>query len=97
MKIVTVLVDIVKGLTIATPAVAGCLSIFAKNSPADRTLYGDIKNGKGAEFMYDAREILTGVDADGRFRGDWFIGTYLPVVAGLTGSALVKGLWDVLG
>ena len=74
------------------PVLAGAAAPFIKTTPTGRNLVKDVMDGRIDNFLYDSREVFTGVDANGVFHGDWVAGTYAPVVVGLVVSKIVEEL-----
>lgn len=70
----------------------GALSSIAKTAPSGRTIIQDVMKGDIEGLMYDAREIFTGIDAQGGFHWDWVATTYLPMVAGVVAHRLANAI-----
>lgn len=64
---------------IPTVAIA---STFFTPCPSGNSIFGDIQEGNLYKLAYDAREKFAGIDNEGKFRFEWLIGTYGPVVVG---------------
>ena len=56
-------------------------STFFTPCPSGRNIADDIMKGDLGGVMYDAREKFVGIDNAGKFRPEWLVGTYLPIVA----------------
>ena len=65
---------------------------FIRPTPSGRTILDDVKNGNLDNVLYDAKEIFTGIDANGVFHTDWLMQTYIPVLAGFIGSKLMTAV-----
>ncbi len=78
------------------PVIAGAAAPWIKRAPTGRTLVQDIKSGNIENFLYDAQEIFTGVDANGKFQLNWITGTYLPVFVGLGVSGAISAIMKEL-
>jgi hypothetical protein len=71
------------------PAFFGVASVLVVQAPTGRTLVQDIRAMNVDNFLYDAKEIFTGVDANGNIQKPWLAKTYLPVfIGGLVSTAI---------
>ncbi len=72
-----------RGFTLPVAPIAGAIGAFATQAPSGRSLVSDLSSGNYSGFLYDAKELFTGVDANGKFRADWLMKTYAPLAIGL--------------
>ena len=66
-------IPLVPAIAIASTAIVPC--------PSGRTLWEDAEAGDFEGLLYDLREKFAGVDNEGKFRLEWLIGTYGPIIA----------------
>ncbi len=92
MGILNKVANFLLGTIKIAPVIAGAASPWIKRAPTGRTLVQDIKSGNIDNFLYDAKEIFTGVDANGRVQMNWLTGTYLPVFIGLGVSGAISAI-----
>jgi hypothetical protein len=72
-----------RSFTLPVAPLAGVIGSFAQTAPSGRSLVSDLMTGNGSGFLYDAKEIFTAVDANGKFRPEWAMKTYLPPALGI--------------
>lgn len=77
--------------TLPLAVVGGLIGGIGRTSPRGTTLIGDVIQGDFEGLMYDAREILGGVDMYGRLQVKWLVETYGPIVAGLLIHKFIGG------
>lgn len=71
-----------RNFKIPLAVLGGVVGGVGRRAPSGRTLLGDVVDGNWDNLMYDAREILAGIDAGGKFRPEWIVATYLPMIIG---------------
>lgn len=69
-------------MTLPVAPLIGFAAPFAMTNPSGRTIIGDAMKGNYEDLLYDARERFTGIDANGKFHGEWVVATYLPMILG---------------
>jgi hypothetical protein len=73
----------VSGLTIL-----GFASNIFKTAYAGSSMYQDIQAGDMQKFVYNAREVFLGIDANGKFQLSWFIDTWSRPLIGFIASKI---------
>ena len=58
------------------------VSTVVSPCPSGRTILKDITEQRWEDALYDVREKFAGIDNTGKFRPEWLIKTYGPVVVG---------------
>jgi hypothetical protein len=71
-----------RSFTLPLAALGGVVAGVARRTPRGPTLVEDIIKGDWNGFLYDAREVLAGIDCNGKFRPEWIVATYGPMVIG---------------
>lgn len=71
-----------KSKRIPLAATIAAISTFTTPCPSGRSLLQDAMEGNIDNLMYDAREKFAGIDNEGKFRPEWVIQTYTPIIVG---------------
>jgi len=71
-----------KSQRIPLAATIAAISTFTTPCPSGRTILQDAMEGNIEAALYDAREKFAGVDNEGRFRPEWVLQTYTPIIVG---------------
>ena len=90
MGILNKISNFLLGAVKIAPVMVGAAAPWIKKAPTGRTLLQDIQEGNLDHFLYDGREIFTGIDLYGKFQMNWVTGTYLPVFIGLGVSKVIS-------
>lgn len=80
------------GIKVPILMIAGVGGAFTAKTPTGRTLIKDIQDGNIENFIYDAKEIFLGIDANGKFQPDFARRGIVPLVAGVVGHILASKL-----
>lgn len=71
-----------KNQRIPLAATIAAISTFTTPCPSGRTILQDAMEGNIENALYDAREKFAGIDMNGKFRPEWLMNTYIPIIAG---------------
>jgi hypothetical protein len=80
-----------RGITLPLATIIPVAAAFAKPSPRGDSVLNDLLEGRVNDALYDAREVFAGVDANGKFRPEWLVSTYGPMIVGAMISKFVGG------
>ena len=83
-----------RSMKIPLATVAGIIAGICRRAPSGRTIPQDIIKGDIDAALYDAKEIFTGFDLYGKFRPEWLVETYGPMIVGALISKFVGG-WPI--
>jgi hypothetical protein len=80
-----------RSFTLPLAVLGGVVAGIARPSPRGPSLVESLLKGDWKALAYDGREVLAGVDNTGKFRPEWIVATYGPMIAGALIHKFVGG------
>lgn len=78
-------------MKIPMATVGGLIGLLSTKGASNKSIIMAIQSGNINDIVYEMREKLTGIDANGVFQPAWLVESYSPVIVGALISKFVGG------